>query len=238
MRQYFLTALVALAAGFAGAAAWSLSGLGHAQTRSYLVANPDILPEMAEAFQARQAERRLAGVADEVAEPFPGAVLGNPRGTRTLVKFTDYGCTYCKASEPDIARLIEEDPQLRVVVREWPIFDGSEEAARMALAAAMQDKYSAFYRAMFALGPPTPATVEQAARQAGLDLARARRDAASDAVTAEIARTMGLARELGFSGTPSWVAGGRVLEGAVGYDALADALAEARPQDSASAEQG
>ena len=226
MRQYFLTALIALVAGFAGAAAWSFTGLGNAQTRQYLVSNPEILPEMAEAFQAGQAQERLAGVRDEVVEPFPGAVLGNPDGSRTLVKFTDYGCTYCKASEPDIARLIAEDPQVKVVVREWPIFEGSEEAARMALAAAMQGKYPAFYKAMFALGPPSPATVEAAAKTAALDLQRARTDAASDRVSAELARNMALARELGFSGTPSWVAGGRVLEGAVGYDALADALAD------------
>ena len=226
MRQYFLTALIALVAGFAGAAAWSFTGLGNAQTRQYLVSNPEILPEMAEAFQVGQAQERLAGVRDEVVEPFPGAVLGNPDGSRTLVKFTDYGCTYCKASEPDIARLIAEDPQVKVVVREWPIFEGSEEAARMALAAAMQGKYPAFYKAMFALGPPSPATVEAAAKTAALDLQRARTDAASDRVSAELARNMALARELGFSGTPSWVAGGRVLEGAVGYDALADALAD------------
>ena len=226
MRQYFLTALIALVAGFAGAAVWSFAGLGHAQTRQYLVSNPEILPEMAEAFQAGQAQERLAGVRDEVVAPFPGAILGNPDGSRTLVKFTDYGCTYCKASEPDIARLIAEDPELTVVVREWPIFEGSEEAARMALAAAMQGKYPAFYKAMFALGPPTSATVEAAAKTAALDLQRARSDAASDRVSAELARNMALARELGFSGTPSWVAGGRVLEGAVGYDALADALAQ------------
>ena len=226
MRQYFLTALIALVAGFAGAAAWSFTGLGNAQTRQYLVSNPEILPEMAEAFQASQAQERLAGGRDEGVEPFPGAVLGNPEGSRTLVKFTDYGCTYCKASEPDIARLIAEDPQVKVVVREWPIFEGSEEAARMALAAAMQGKYPAFYKAMFALGPPSPATVEAAAKTAALDLQRARTDAASDRVSAELARNMALARELGFSGTPSWVAGDRVLEGAVGYDALADALAD------------
>lgn len=226
MRQYFLTALIALVAGFAGAAVWSFAGLGHAQTRQYLVNNPEILPEMAEAFQAGQAQERLAGVRDEVVAPFPGAVLGNPVGSRTLVKFTDYGCTYCKASEPDIARLIADDPQVKVVVREWPIFEGSEEAARMALAAAMQGKYPAFYKAMFALGPPSPATVEAAAKTAALDLQRARTDAASDRVSAELARNMALARELGFSGTPSWVAGDRVLEGAVGYDALADALAD------------
>ncbi len=156
--------------------------------------------------------------------PFPGAVLGNPEGTRTLVKFTDYGCTYCRSSEADVQRLIAGDPQLRVVIREWPIFDGSEDAARMALAAAKQGKYPVFYKAMFAAGPPSAATVARAASVAGLDMAAARTDAASDAVAAELAQNMQLARTLGFTGTPSWVAQGKVLQGAVGYDSLKQAL--------------
>ena len=151
-------------------------------------------------------------------------MLGNPAGTRTLVKFTDYGCTYCRSSEADVQKLIAADPKLRIVIREWPIFDGSEEAARMALAAAEQGKYPAFYRAMFAGGQPSPATVAAAARVAGLDMARARSFAASDAVESELASNMQLARTLGFTGTPSWVAQGQILEGAVGYDQLKAAL--------------
>ncbi|HEU4820008.1 MAG TPA: DsbA family protein, partial [Qipengyuania sp.] len=118
---------------------------------------------------------------------------------------------------------------LRVVIREWPIFEGSEDAARMALAAAHQGKYPAFYKAMFAAGPPSDATIAQAAKVAGLDLGRARTVAASDAVAAELAKNMQLARTLGFTGTPSWVAEGRVLQGAVGYDALKQALAGEEP---------
>lgn len=224
MRNAAFTALVALIFGFAGAGLWSVSGLGEDRMRAWLVANPEILPAMAEALQRREAEARLAEVGPEVARPFPGAVLGNPRGTRTLVKFTDYGCSYCRASEADVQKLIAADPALRVVIREWPIFDGSEEAARMALAAAHQGKYAAFYKAMFAGGQTSPAAVERAAGAAGVDLAQARAFAATDAVAAELARNMQLARTLGFTGTPSWVAGGRVIEGAVGYDRLKQAL--------------
>lgn len=224
MRNAAFTALVALIFGFAGAGLWSVSGLGEDRMRAWLVANPEILPAMAEALQRREAEARLAEVGPEVARPFPGAVLGNPRGTRTLVKFTDYGCSYCRASEADVQKLIAADPALRVVIREWPIFDGSEEAARMALAAAHQGKYAAFYKAMFAGGQTSPAAVERAAGAAGVDLAQARAFAATDAVAAELARNMQLARTLGFTGTPSWVAGGRVIEGAVGYDRLKRAL--------------
>lgn len=229
MRNAAFTALIALVFGFAGAGLWSLSGLGEGRTRAWLIANPEILPAMAEALQKREAQARLAEVGPTVTEAFPGAVLGNPQGTRTLVKFTDYGCSYCRASEADVQKLIAADPALRVVIREWPIFDGSEDAARMALAAAQQGKYPAFYRAMFAGAQPSAASVERAARVAGLDMARARAFAASDAVAAELARNMQLARTLGFTGTPSWVAEGQVLEGAVGYDKLRQALEGREP---------
>lgn len=225
MRNTLLTALIALVFGFAGAGLWSLTGIGEQRLRGWLVANADVLPEMAAALQKKEAQARLAEVGPSVTTPFPGAVLGNPKGKRTLVKFTDYGCTYCRASEKDVQRLIAGDPELRIVVREWPIFDGSEDAARMALAAAAQGKYPAFYKAMFAGGQPGPETVAAAASAAGLDMAQARAFAATPEVTAELAQNMQLARALGFTGTPSWVAGGEVIEGAVGYNRLKEALA-------------
>lgn len=224
MKSTLFTALTALVFGFAGAALWSLGGFGHGQTRDYLVANPDILPEMAEAYQRAEARERLADIADDVSNPFPGAVLGNPQGTKTLVKFTDYGCTYCRQSIAGIDELIAADPELKVVVREWPIFDGSEQAARMALAAARQGKYPAFYHAMFGQGPPTDATVERAARIAGLDMEIAQAFAASEEATAELAKNMAFARRLAFTGTPSWVAGDDVIEGLVPTERLAEAL--------------
>ena len=224
MRNHLLTALIALVFGFAGAALWSLSGLGNGQTRDYLLANPQILPEMAEAYQRGDAQNRLAQIADEVKQPFPGAVLGNPQGSKVLVKFTDYGCTYCRQSVAAIDKLIATDPELKVVVREWPIFDGSEQAARMALAAAKQGKYPAFYHAMFEQGPPSEAGIARAAEIAGLDIAAAEAFAQSDEATAELAKSMAFARTLQFTGTPSWVAGGEVIEGLVPAERLAKAL--------------
>ncbi len=224
MRNHLLTALIALVFGFAGAALWSLSGLGNGQTRDYLLANPQILPEMAEAYQRGDAQNRLAQIADEVKQPFPGAVLGNPQGSKVLVKFTDYGCTYCRQSVAAIDKLIATDPELKVVVREWPIFDGSEQAARMALAAAKQGKYPAFYHAMFEQGPPSEAGIARAAEIAGLDIAAAEAFAQSDEATAELAKSMAFARTLQFTGTPSWVAGSEVIEGLVPAERLAKAL--------------
>lgn len=216
-----LTALMALVFGFLGAAVWSYSGLADNRTRSFLLGNPELLPQMAEAYEQQQATERLTKVDKAVYDPFPGVVLGNPQGSKVLVEFTDYNCPYCEASLKDVNRLIEDDPDLKVVIREWPIFEGSDAVSRMALAAGMQGKYRAFHDAMFATGD-----VDAAAKAAGLDLDQAARDAASEVVSTEIARNLDFARQLGFSGTPAWIAGTTPLGGAVGYDKLKAALAE------------
>jgi protein-disulfide isomerase len=227
MARYLTTAIVALVCGFLGAWLFALSGLGGNATRAWLLEHPEVLPQMAERLQARDAQRRLAGIADEVGRPFPGAVLGNPNGTVTLVEFSDYGCTFCRQSVADVNALVEANPRLKVVLREWPIFEGSEDAARMALAAARQGKYAAFHAAMFAAGPPNPATIERAASIAGLDLAAARAFASSPQAQFEIDRTREHAAKLGFEGTPSWVVGDQVFSGAVGREKLAEAVAAA-----------
>ncbi len=227
MERYLATALIALVGGFLGAWGFSHSGLGGDATRAWLLSHPEILPEMAQAYEEQEARSRLLGVSGEVARPFPGAVLGNPNGTVTLVEFTDYGCTFCRQSVADVKALVAANPDLRVVMREWPIFAGSDGAARMALAAARQGKYSAFHDMMFAHGPPSPASVEAAAKAAGLDMVAARAFAASPAAELELQQNIELARKLGFDGTPSWVAGDAAFSGAVGRERLAEAIADA-----------
>lgn len=223
-KNIIIAALFACFFGFVGAALYNMSSLSEQRTKDYLLANPEILPEMAEAFRRNQVRERLAGPAGQVMVDFPGAVLGNPEGSKLLVKFTDYNCVYCEASRPDIDRLISEDPELKVVIREWPVFRNSEIPARMGLAAAKQGRYAEFHKAMFALGPATPESAERAAIQAGMDINQARFDLNAEEITAELARNRSLAAQLGFGGTPSWVTSNATLEGAVGYSALKDAL--------------
>ncbi len=223
-RAWLLGAALAFVFGFLGAAAWSYSGLGDARMRAYLLDNPELLPQMADAYQRGEAKKRLASVARDVLRPFPGAILGNPNGKKVLAEFTDYNCPYCRASMADLTRLIEQDPELKVVIREWPIFQGSELAARMALAAARQGKYAAFHDAMFRLSPATPESINQAAREAGLDMEQAQKDGASREVEMELASNYSLAQQLGFTGTPSWVTEDSIFEGAIGLEGLKRSL--------------
>lgn len=227
--RWFLTLIVALAAGFAGAALWGAAGLGGHTTRDYLLANPEVLPEAMDVLQQREQLARIEPLRSELEAPFPGAVLGNPQGSVTLVEFSDYACTYCRQSAADVAALISADPDLKVVIREYPILSPeSIDAARMALAAAQQGRYARFHDAMFRLGPPSEETIEAAAREAGVDLAQARAAIATGAFDSQLGANAQLAAQLGISGTPGWVIGDRLLNGAVGRKTMGEAIEEAR----------
>ena len=227
--RWFLTLVIALAAGFAGAAAWDYAGLRKDPTRDYLLANPEVLPEAMEVLQRREQSARIEPLRGELETPFPGAVLGNPKGTVTLVEFSDYACTYCRQSVADVDALIAANPDLRVVMREYPILTAeSVDAARMALAAAQQGRYAKFHAAMFRLGSPSAQTIQAAAQEAGVDMAKAQAAIATGAFDGHLQANHTLAAQLGISGTPGWVVGNQALNGALGRDAIHDAIEEAR----------
>jgi protein-disulfide isomerase len=158
--------------------------------------------------------------------------LGNPDGDVTMVEFFDYNCGFCKGALPAMLTLLDEDPKLKVVLKEWPILGpGSVEAAHVAVAVRMQDakKYLAFHRKL--LDDTAPANSEKAlsvAGSLGLDLKRLQRDMESDEVQATIDEDVALARAIGISGTPGYVIGNVILPGAVGVAMLKDQIAVAR----------
>lgn len=204
-------------------------GAIEALVRSYILEHPEILPEAMEKLQAREAEARLAPLRGAIETPFPGAVLGNPAGKVTLVEFTDFSCTYCRSSVADVEALVRDNPDLRVVVRELPIISPeSEPAARMGLAAAAQGKYAAFHKAMFSGERPSSTSIAAAASAAGVDGAAAATFTQQPGVRQELERNLGLARQLGINGTPAWSVGGKLLTGAVGREALQQAITAAR----------
>lgn len=226
-------AILSAALGFAGGWVAPLTGLTRGATEQvvhdYILDHPEVLPQAMERLQARETASRMAPIRKIVETPFPGAFLGNPQGTVVMVEFSDFACGYCRQSVADVEALIAQNKDLKVVMREFPILSpASVDAAKMALAAAEQGKFAAFHKAMFAAGRPSAQTIEQAAKQAGLDLPRARKFAASPVVEAEIGRNHAIGERMGFNGTPSWVIGNQAFSGAVGKRTLADAVAAAR----------
>ena len=121
--------------------------------KDYLMQKPEVLREAIGVLEAREKAAETKARQDIVADPsgllFSGAnqaVIGNPGGKITLIEFFDYNCGYCKRALNDLARLMKDNPDLRVVLRDLPILSpGSVEAARVANAARLQFKGDKFW---------------------------------------------------------------------------------------------
>ena len=157
-------------------------------------------------------------------------VLGNPDGNVTLTEFFDYNCPFCKKLVPAVQRLIGADPQLRVVFREWPVFgEGSDFAARAALAAREQGKYWQVHAGLMAIKVrAAEPSVMRVVRRLGLDEAKLRAAMYSDPVEDHIARSFMLAEHMSLIGTPTLIAGDEAVFGDQSLDDLTALVARAR----------
>lgn len=211
------------------------------EVRAYLLEHPEVLTEAIQVLKDREAlaEKKadLALIAANRERLFDGTnawVTGNPNGDVTLVEFSDYRCGYCKRAHPELKELLQRDPNIRLVVREFPILGpDSMVAARVATAALNLDrsKYGALNDGLMSFeGGLTEAAVYQIADHAGYDIAALKELAASAEIEAQIGDTYNLARTLGLEGTPSFVLGNQIIRGYLPVDRMLAAVADARAE--------
>jgi protein-disulfide isomerase len=204
--------------------------------KDYLVQHPDVLRQALDALdkhekdQAAEArEKIISDQSDALFSSAHQATVGNPKGTATLVEFFDYNCHYCKGALPDIAHLMQADPNLKVVLKDFPVLGpGSVEAAKVAIGVRNQltgDKFWQFHQKLLGMHGPVGKTEALAvAKEMGVDMDRLNKDMASPEVLASIEEVMHMADALQINGTPSFVVGQDVVVGAVGYDELKEKI--------------
>ncbi len=199
--------------------------------------NPEIVREAIEILQAQEeaaqaeAARLFLSQQRQILENDPNApVIGNPDGDVTVVEFFDYNCGYCRRVFPNVKALLENDTNVRVVMREWPILgEASVFAARASLAAREQGKYEEFHNALMGnRGRITEASVMSIAEGLGLDTDQLRADMNSDAVNAHLETSQRLTQALGFNGTPAFVFGDELVPGAIETDQMEALVAQIR----------
>lgn len=202
-----------------------------------ILENPEIVLEAValvrereEAAKQQAAQDAIVQLRDVLENDANAPVMGNPDGDVTVVEFFDYNCPYCKRSAAEIQALLEADPNVRLVMREWPILgEGSVFASLAALAAREQGKYEEFHFAlMLADARKEEAVVRRIARDIGLDLDQLEADMEADSVAGHLSDSDGMARVLGFTGTPSFVIGGQAINGYVPMEDMLAAVEAAR----------
>jgi len=205
--------------------------------RQYLIDNPEIIVEALEileekrrvAEQARQ-ETLITELREELENDPSSPVVGSPDGKVVLVEFFDYRCPYCRRILPHLRQVLDENDDVRIVMKEYPILSQeSIEGARAALAADMQGKYEAFHFALMENpGEMTTDHILATARQIGLDINQLQKDMRSPKVEAALRRNFELGEQLGIGGTPSLIAGNELIPGAIDLDMLRDLVSRIR----------
>ena len=205
--------------------------------RDYLMQNPEVLRDALVELERRQAaeedERRAKAIAenkDKLLNSEYQVVLGNPDGDVTLIEFFDYNCGYCKRALSDMMDLIKTDPKLRIVLKEFPVLGReSIEAAQVAIAVAEQNRYLDFHqKLMTSKGRNGREQALAAAAELGLDMDKLKADMESDKVADTISEVYALSNALAINGTPAYIIGDEIIEGAIGFAGLKEKIAAMR----------
>jgi protein-disulfide isomerase len=225
----------------AAAAALALSGCAQAEdaafgakVRAYLLEHPEVLREAMQKLQEKDQVEALKAATKALdthraaLERDPRDVVINPNGKITVVEFYDYNCAYCKVVAPQVVELIQKNPDVRFVFKEFAFqTEQSVAAAHLALTPAARPQALALHANLMAQKPLNEAAVERAFKAAGVDYQAALAQAKDPAIAKQLNDVRTLAEALGLEGTPAFIIGNRIIPGA-DIDAVRAAIAEAR----------
>lgn len=235
IRNTFRAAAITLSIGIVCGPAFALDAKEKEEIgafiREYLIANPEILYDVQEALQAKQeleqqeqARLAIASASDVIFQSPHDLVLGNPNGNVTVVEFFDYNCGFCKRAMRDMQEMIATDPEVRFVLKEFPILgEDSMDAHRvsMALQRIAPEHANTFHMELLGgRGRADEARAIEVATGLGVDEAELRQAMEDPAISQTINETYQIADSLGISGTPSYIIGDEAVFGAVGLGPL------------------
>jgi protein-disulfide isomerase len=236
--------IIAPRAGLALLAALALAGCQKSdddafgkRVHAYLLAHPEVIREAVD--KLHQNEQAAAAKASlRAIEKFRGQLerdprdfVANPNGALTVVEFFDYRCGYCKLAAPQVVQLIKDNPDVRFVFKEFPIFgEVSDTAAKVALTPQGKAKGLELYQAWMAEKALDDAALDRHLKAAGLDPAAVRKAAEDPAIERQILDTHTLATALRIEGTPAFIIGDAMVPGA-DLTAVRAAIAEAKAKD-------
>ncbi|MBV9511038.1 MAG: thioredoxin domain-containing protein [Caulobacteraceae bacterium] len=191
------------------------------QVRAYLLAHPEVIQEAENKLQVQQQQQQLDQAKSLIArnrfaiERDPSDYVANPGGKVTVTEFYDYRCPHCANMAPTVLSLIHDNPDVRFVFKEFPIFgDVSDAAAEGALLLKQQggDCLGLYHDFMAQKAMDEPA-MEQILKAHGVDPAKLADPAVQAATRAHLNAVKQLAVALDIQGTPTFIVGDTEIPG-------------------------
>jgi protein-disulfide isomerase len=204
------------------------------KVHAYLMAHPEVIREAAVKLNENDRLAAMKASTDAI-DKYRGQLerdsrdfVANPDGKITVVEFFDYRCGYCKLAAPEVVKLIADNPDVRFVFKEFPIFgEVSDTAAKVALTREGKAKGFDLYKVLMADKALDDAALDRHLAEVGIDAATAHRDADHPLIARQLLDTHALAEALKIDGTPAFIVGNTMIPGA-DMAALRAAIASAR----------
>lgn len=165
-------------------------------------------------------------------------------GTRTyavtIVEFGDYQCPACAYAEPIMEKILKDNPQVKLVFRNFPLpmHEFSDLAAEAAEAAGAQGKFWEMHNAIYAnqeiwvkMSTPLDAFAEMA-KQLNLDVEKFKQDVQNKKFADRINKDRQDGIALGVQGTPSLFINGRQYIGGLDVNLIQLAIDQAQQESS------
>jgi protein-disulfide isomerase len=151
-------------------------------------------------------------------------VVGNPDAKYTIVEFFDYRCGYCSKQAIDLAKLLEEKNNVKIIYLEFPIFGGiSDTVARVALSIwnSDPDLYFDVHNKFMNLGPRMKKdNIIDTLNELKLDGELIFAEAEKDIDNKIILKNRSLAQSLNLRGTPALIINDNLSPGYLKYENL------------------
>ena len=208
--------------------------------KEYLMNNPEVIVDAVEQLQKRKMQEMDLKVSSyineqksEIEDGTSSPVIGNASGDITIVTFYDYNCSYCKKGDRNINELLEQDPNVKVILRPFPILgEASIYAAKVALAvnALEPTKFKAVHAGLMRMSPINKDAIESLLASESIDLEKLTAEMDNPEIKNAITKNFELAGHLRIQGAPAYIINGKLMPGLIDVSILKEVVAQIRTE--------
>ena len=199
--------------------------------KKFILDNPEIILQSLENFEKKKiAEKKRLNnqiIADNKKLIFNsknGMYSGNLESKNVIIEFFDYNCSYCKKAHKDILKIEENQKNVKVIYKNFPILsESSKKLAEIALLIAKEsnEKFNKFHNfIMNKRGLVNKDQLKDILDGLGIDQDKLESNLNSEYIKNQLLKDLELAEKLALRGTPAFIVNDKLFFGYIGYDEL------------------
>ena len=198
--------------------------------KNYILDNPEIVIEAIELFQKKQSsnaikkqKETIKSLSVELYDETNSYFFGNENSELKIVEFIDYNCGYCKKNHEIMMNILNENNDIKYIIKELPILgESSLLASKFAIIIYLIDGpkiYEKFFDSLMRYNSQLNFEIlTKISKKVGSSVENFDSYFNSDEVNNVILRNLSLADKLSIEGTPTFIIENNVIRGFISFD--------------------